>query len=546
MPQLRVLRTGAGSAVAPHVIRELQRSGVYVIAADMDPSAVGFLFADAAVTIPAGNDPGLVARLLEICGEHEVDVLFPDIDEELLPVAEAKHDFEQNGVRVLLSNAAAIRVASDKLLFTRRLQELGVPVPKLYSLDDLDAAEFPVFVKPRRGRGSQHTHRADDRGQLDYVLADVPDPVVQGFVAGTEYTVDGLASFEGRLLYASVRERLHTDSGISVKGRTTLAPEIEAYVATIVEGIGLVGPVCIQCIVDSEGVPHFTDCNPRLGGGTVLSVAAGAPIIADTVRLLRDEPVAGKDGYRSGLTMLRYWEEVYVDPLEGATAVVFDLDYTLYDADAFYVAALRHVADQVGKKFDRDGSELAESLLGLRRELGADHPKLFDEWLRSHDLWESDTVKACIEWFHSYEPVDDFELYPGVAETLEAMRALGLKLGIVTDGNVQMQTTKLGALGIGNMVDAVVLNAALGAPKPDPAGLLEAMSRLGVDAEDVLYVGDHPVYDIVMARNAGVRSIRVLTGAFAARPHAPNGTPDVVLADAAALHDRMTSQVRGR
>lgn len=539
---MTILRTGAGSPVAPFVIQALRDAGgVRVVAADMDPRSIGFHYADAAVTIPAGGSPELVPELLDICERENVDVLFPDVEEELLAVAEAKSSFERAGVRVLLSDADAIRIALDKYLLAERLQELAVPAPRTFSPEDFETVAFPAFIKPRRGRGSTHAHRVDGRAELDYFLPRIPDPIVQEHVAGVEYTVDGLLSLEGEFLYAAVRERLATDSGISVKGRTTVSPEIEGYVKTMAEGLGLIGPVCIQCIVDGDGTPRFFDCNPRLGGGTVLSIQAGAPIIEDIIRLVRDEPIEGKVHYRSGLVMLRRWAEVYVDPLEAGQAVIFDLDFTLYDADTFNIGALRGVAEMIGRKHNRDPVPLESSLLRLRAELGADHSNLFDEWLQAHEMWSKDDVKSCIDSLHSYTPPHGLELYPGVREMLADLRQRGLKIGVVTDGHEAMQKTKLQALGIDGLVDTFVLNASLGAPKPDPKGLTEALRRLGVEAAAAVYVGDHPVFDILMAQRAGVRSVRVLTGAFAGRPHAAGAVPDVVLEDICQLAGRLSS-----
>jgi putative hydrolase of the HAD superfamily len=85
----------------------------------------------------------------------------------------------------------------------------------------------------------------------------------------------------------------------------------------------------------------------------------------------------------------------------------------------------------------------------------------------------------------------------------------------VTDGLPQMQRRKVEALGVAALVDEVLYCWEHDAPKPDPAGYIEIMRRLGADPEATVVVGDRPEHDMAAARAAGCRSIRVLTGRFA-------------------------------
>jgi carbamoyl-phosphate synthase large subunit len=311
-----VLRTAAGSPVAPFVIRTLKQiPDVRVVAVDADPLSSGFAFADRHHVVPLVGAPDFLDALLDICKRESVDVLLPDLDEELGLVTAAADRFAAIGTRVIVSSPAAIARCRDKYETFRFFRAHGIPTPETWLPEQLGAApslRFPVIVKPRGGRGSTHVLTVESPGQLESALRRVPDPLVQEFVRGTEYTVDTLSDLEGRFLYCSIRQRLATDSGISVKGRTVLDPRIAAAVQRIAEALPLVGPGCVQGIEDEAGV-QFTEINPRLAGGLPLSIAAGAPILADLVRLARGEPPAGPTAFRAGLLMLRFWDEVVVD-----------------------------------------------------------------------------------------------------------------------------------------------------------------------------------------------------------------------------------------
>lgn len=543
MKPLTILRTGAGSAVAPFVIGALRAAGARVIAADMNRLSVGFAFADRALAIPPARDPGFVPALLDACVREQVDVLFPDVDEELGPVARARAAFEERGVRVLLSPADVLARCTDKRQFAAELGRLGLPSPRVYAphevTDEVSGdLPFPLFVKPRAGRGSAHTYKVRDRAELEIALAKVPEPVVQEYLPGREYTIDTLSTLDGRFLYASVRERLATDSGISIKGRTLDWPAGEELARQVVEGLGIVGPCCLQGILDGDGALRFTDCNPRLGGGTVLSIAAGAPILDDLVRLLRGEPPVGKQAYRAGLIMLRSWHETYLDPLAQVGAVAFDLDDTLFDRRDHLAGALARVATAIADATGRDRGPVEDSLRATWARLGTDHDHVFDVWLEALGLVPAEHVRRCVEAFHAHTPVT-LALRPGVADALAALRAAGVPIAIVTDGRAATQEAKVRALGLEPLVDAIVYCGALAAPKPDPRGLVEASVRLGVPVERVLYAGDHPRYDVVMARTAGAIAARVYTGEFAGRPDEPGASPDVTAGDVATLVRRV-------
>lgn len=112
--------------------------------------------------------------------------------------------------------------------------------------------------------------------------------------------------------------------------------------------------------------------------------------------------------------------------------------------------------------------------------------------------------------------------FPGMASTLIGLRARGLKLGIVTNGETEFQGRHVEALGLGPLVDAVLISQAEGLRKPDAALFLRAAGRLGVERADCLFVGDDPVADILGAHGAGMRTAWFGGGAAWPGDAAPN------------------------
>jgi FMN phosphatase YigB (HAD superfamily) len=103
------------------------------------------------------------------------------------------------------------------------------------------------------------------------------------------------------------------------------------------------------------------------------------------------------------------------------------------------------------------------------------------------------------------------EPVPGSREGLQALADAGLRLGIVSnaDGMMAQRLALLeicqGGPGIGVNVECVVDSGNVGVMKPDPRIFEAALDLLGLNAEQVWYVGDMPAIDVVGARRTGIR-----------------------------------------
>lgn len=116
-------------------------------------------------------------------------------------------------------------------------------------------------------------------------------------------------------------------------------------------------------------------------------------------------------------------------------------------------------------------------------------------------------------------------LMPGAHELLDALRALGLRLGAVTNGRTDKQRRCLDALDLTPRLDAVLVSEEVGLSKPDPRIYTSALERLGIPASQTLFVGDSPVNDVQGPQHSGMRAAWLPTG----HPLPPGGLPDFVL-----------------
>jgi len=190
-------------------------------------------------------------------------------------------------------------------------------------------------------------------------------------------------------------------------------------------------------------------------------------------------------------------------------ALLIDLDDTLYDEASYVRSGMAAVAREIAGLCGAPAAEVEALMLEELARKG--RGKVFDVALERLGVApQPDLIKGLVEAYRDHRP--DITLWPGVRETLGDL-ARDHRLAIVTDGLGLMQRRK------------VVYCWELGWPKPDPRPYLKAMEQLGGTPAETLVVGDNPGHDMAAAQAAGLRSLRVRTGRFAAETF-PNLTAD--------------------
>jgi carbamoyl-phosphate synthase large subunit len=295
--------------------RELGLDGA-IVGVDVDPLAPALRECDEAWMVPRGDEPHYVAKLVELCADRRITLLFPLIDPEIPLLAHHRDELEATGARALVIPGPAAQVTADKLATAQLFDRLGVPAPAWCSAERARAGDvaFPAFVKPRFGSAGAHAHRVDDAEELGFWLARVTEPIVQEHLPGPEVTSDVLCLEDGEVASIVSRRRLEVRTGEVAKGVTVHDERIVEHCATIAHELRARGPITVQCLLRAGGEPGFTEVNPRFGGGLPLAMAAGmhAPewLLAHAAGLQVDLPPLGS--YEVGLYMTRYDDSFFL------------------------------------------------------------------------------------------------------------------------------------------------------------------------------------------------------------------------------------------
>lgn len=208
-------------------------------------------------------------------------------------------------------------------------------------------------------------------------------------------------------------------------------------------------------------------------------------------------------------------------------AILFDFDYTLGDSSPAAVDCLRHALRGL-KLPDRDPDTCARTIgLALPAALvalaGPENAHLAQDF---HRLFMERADEVMVPWT---------SLYPFTAPLLAAVRARGIRTGIVSNKEAFRIRGILERFALADMVDTIVGAGDVAIPKPAPDALLAGLHRLGMDALQTVYVGDN-VVDAQAATAACVPFVAVTTGHTGADAFAPF-EPVAILPDASGVLD---------
>jgi carbamoyl-phosphate synthase large subunit len=232
-------------------------------------------------------------------------------------LANNKYLFEQHGVKLLISSKELNEISNDKLDTYKFFAKNGILTPKAFNEEDLkmENYKFPLLIKPRNGSSSKGVIKVNNKRELDFFKDYIPNPIIQEFIIGTEYTVDVMTDFNGNIKTIVPRQRIETRAGEVSKGITKKDFDIINAVKNVVTKLpGAVGCITLQCFKKEDGKIIFIEINPRFGGGIPLSIEAGANFPLWTIEMCQGASFNEVElTWKENLTMLRFDDAIFME-----------------------------------------------------------------------------------------------------------------------------------------------------------------------------------------------------------------------------------------
>jgi pyrophosphatase PpaX len=210
-------------------------------------------------------------------------------------------------------------------------------------------------------------------------------------------------------------------------------------------------------------------------------------------------------------------------------AVLFDFDGTLVDTTALILRCFHATWERYGvacedAEYIRTfGIPLKQALEGMLRRFIAEgrvasHPdpaahaeELAAAYRELNARWHDEMIRP----------------FPGVDETLRALKSRGYLLGLVTSKKRVGAERGMRHYAMEPLFSATVCGEETANSKPHPEPVLAALAALGARPEEALFVGDSP-HDIEAGKAAGVATAAATWGPFA-RGELARLAPDYLL-----------------
>ncbi len=198
-------------------------------------------------------------------------------------------------------------------------------------------------------------------------------------------------------------------------------------------------------------------------------------------------------------------------------AIGFDLDNTLFDHTEAAAEAMRHLIREnkwnyvgdtsVGAEWHRVESiyfsQYAAGIMTLvehrraRMRVFLESTDASKSGLDFDELWNAYLVHYAKSWV----------AYPDTHKSLSELKASGLRMAVLTNGQQAQQEAKLKAIGLTDMFEGCLAIGTVEALKPDPRAFEQLCRLLECEPNEVLFVGDDIDIDVRASINAGLRGV---------------------------------------
>ncbi len=278
---------------------------VKIISYELEPEVPISLIGDVVIGHRWGS-PEILDHLHQVVETYGIDIMLPFVDGAISIAGTYAETYRDVWSPVV--DPAKAEILFDKLLSAREFAAAGLDIPQTY---EGGIPIFPLIAKPRRGSASKGIEVINKIDDLVEISKDADKYLFQTYYPEREeYTVDCYIARRGETLCISPRRRLEIVGGEVSKSVTVDSPEILEASAAAIERLNLRGAVTLQYLRDkTTGRLMLMEINPRLGGGVVCSIHAGADIpsmiLADALGEF-PQPAAN---IKPGTMICRYFEE---------------------------------------------------------------------------------------------------------------------------------------------------------------------------------------------------------------------------------------------
>lgn len=319
MKEYRVLVFPAGTEIAFEIHSALRNcKNITLYGATSVPCHADFVFRNCFDNVPFVDDPQLIDKLNDIIDDNGIDFVYPAHDSALLRLTREQGKLH---ARVVTSDLETVEICRNKNITYQFLAD-AYYCPKHYVYFK-QVQDFPVFIKPAVGQGSEGAMRIDCEEDLEHAVELGTEYAICEYLPGAEYTVDCFTDKNGNLQYIGQRTRERIRSGIAVRSEfveTAYAVIDMAY--DLNNRFSFNGAWFFQVKKNAKGEYKLLEVAPRIAGTMGLSRNRGVNLPLLTIYNMLGEEVRLDMNYNALLLDRAFvsrfksdieYDKVYVD-----------------------------------------------------------------------------------------------------------------------------------------------------------------------------------------------------------------------------------------
>lgn len=318
-----ILVTAIGSFAADIVIKRLKEHGYTVIGCDIyqkewiaDAYNVDYFYQAPFVK----NEKEYFDFIFKVCNDHNVNYIFPLTDIEVDFYNLNRRIFQEEGIKVCISDEKTIDICRNKMILSEYLYENNIceTIPThMLNNTDVETLEYPVVVKPFNGRSSQGLHYIDTLDQMREFVSynELSDYITQPKIEGSIVTVDIVRDSRiEHVVCIARKELLRTLNGAGTSVYVFCNEQLEKQCKELANILNVKGCVNFEFIETDKDEYYFLECNPRFSGGVEFSCMAGYDCVLNHLRCFKNEDIETKN-IENNFYIARKYEE-YITKVE--------------------------------------------------------------------------------------------------------------------------------------------------------------------------------------------------------------------------------------
>lgn len=312
---LLIVSPGRRVELVHYFKKEIHKTGGRVFTADMSEYAPALYSGDEYFVVEKdfSNLDKYIDKLIDICKKYKIENLITFIDPELKLFAENRKKFEDEKIKLILSDESIIEDTFDKFKFYTKYKDKLNLVNTYGSYESVTKAiednelSFPIFCKDRYGSGSSGINKIQSMEEL-ISYENNKELIFQKYIKGNEYGVDVyIDSLSKKITSVFMKRKIGMRAGETDKSISLFSKDILNEIMKIEDITGLRGPIDVDVFVGDHGQIFINEINPRFGGGYPHAYNCGVDFIKMIVNNLNNiENIKSIGEYKENVVMMKY------------------------------------------------------------------------------------------------------------------------------------------------------------------------------------------------------------------------------------------------